>query len=240
MKKLFLAIGFACCTLFSFGTTVQGATVDISLNPTNWSLSPYAYQDSPTPTLTLVGNNLQGTIPTANGGSAYGIEIETNDTFNFQNATLRFQWLVGLSSYSQASTHLSSTEGNLSHYIANNGLFYGFTTGWSYANSQKITNNTWLYTEITYNPTGLDYTVSYDGYGVSPISSGTNTYSSTTWGFLDEAMFRFRLADNYGAGQYFQFGEVTLITPDPVPIPGALWLLGSGLLGLVGLRRKKA
>ena len=24
----------------------------------------------------------------------------------------------------------------------------------------------------------------------------------------------------------------------PVPLPGALWLLGSGLLGLVGLRRK--
>jgi len=26
--------------------------------------------------------------------------------------------------------------------------------------------------------------------------------------------------------------------PNPVPIPGAVWLLGSGLLGLVGLRRK--
>jgi hypothetical protein len=31
----------------------------------------------------------------------------------------------------------------------------------------------------------------------------------------------------------YAFGE-------PVPIPGAVWLLGSGLLGLVGLRRKKS
>lgn len=28
------------------------------------------------------------------------------------------------------------------------------------------------------------------------------------------------------------------LTAGPVPIPGALWLLGSGLLGLVGIRRK--
>jgi hypothetical protein len=27
-------------------------------------------------------------------------------------------------------------------------------------------------------------------------------------------------------------------SPEPVPIPGAVWLLGSGLLGLVGLRRR--
>ncbi|MBV5305373.1 MAG: VPLPA-CTERM sorting domain-containing protein [Desulfobulbaceae bacterium] len=26
----------------------------------------------------------------------------------------------------------------------------------------------------------------------------------------------------------------------PVPVPAAAWLLGSGLLGLFGLRRKKA
>ena len=27
---------------------------------------------------------------------------------------------------------------------------------------------------------------------------------------------------------------------NPVPIPGAVWLLGSGLLGLLGIRRKKS
>ena len=29
-----------------------------------------------------------------------------------------------------------------------------------------------------------------------------------------------------------------LYTGDPVPLPGAVWLLGSGLLGLIGLRQQ--
>jgi hypothetical protein len=38
-----------------------------------------------------------------------------------------------------------------------------------------------------------------------------------------------------------QFNKVTgTSTLNPVPVPAAAWLLGSGLLGLVGLRRRKA
>jgi hypothetical protein len=29
-------------------------------------------------------------------------------------------------------------------------------------------------------------------------------------------------------------------TPPPVPVPSAVWLFGSGLLGLLGLRKRKA
>ena len=34
-------------------------------------------------------------------------------------------------------------------------------------------------------------------------------------------------------------GVATQITPAPVPIPAAVWLFGSGLLGLVGVARRK-
>lgn len=48
----------------------------------------------------------------------------------------------------------------------------------------------------------------------------------------------FRISDYYD-GDYTDV-QITG-TPSPtVPVPGALWLLGSGLLGVVGLRRKMA
>ena len=44
--------------------------------------------------------------------------------------------------------------------------------------------------------------------------------------------------DNYR----FEYRDLTANTDNfaPVPIPGAVWLLGSGLLGLIGIKRKNA
>ena len=40
-------------------------------------------------------------------------------------------------------------------------------------------------------------------------------------------------------GSYGFNGPITEITASPVPVPAAVWLLGSGLLGLIGIRRRK-
>ena len=53
------------------------------------------------------------------------------------------------------------------------------------------------------------------------------------------------LFDDWDHGLYYLNGDEDIvssldITINPVPIPGAVWLLGSGLLGLVGLRRQKS
>jgi hypothetical protein len=44
-----------------------------------------------------------------------------------------------------------------------------------------------------------------------------------------------------GPFQFFNagFNATMTATPDPVPVPAAAWLLGSGLLGLVGVSRRK-
>jgi len=43
---------------------------------------------------------------------------------------------------------------------------------------------------------------------------------------------------NGGNEPYFYAISEIVLTGSPVPIPGAIWLLGSGLIGIVGIRRK--
>lgn len=43
----------------------------------------------------------------------------------------------------------------------------------------------------------------------------------------------------YSAAVYITRMEILAITASPVPVPGALWLFGPGLLGLASFGRRK-
>ena len=62
--------------------------------------------------------------------------------------------------------------------------------------------------------------------------------AASVWGY-DLADFGVTSAQyvriDSGMAKFYDAIEAT----NPVPVPGAVWLLGSGLLGLVGLKRKK-
>lgn len=44
--------------------------------------------------------------------------------------------------------------------------------------------------------------------------------------------------ENFGAGQHFAMDDVTINAP--VPVPAAIWLFGSALLGFAGVARRKS
>lgn len=100
-----------------------------------------------------------------------------------------------------------------------------------------------------YELTGVDagyLSIRYDGTNVhAAYSTSTNSDPTGTW---IELLSVNPGTISSGLGIYAQNGSNGATTadidylkynaPSPVPIPAAVWLLGSGLLGLIGMRRK--
>jgi hypothetical protein len=68
--------------------------------------------------------------------------------------------------------------------------------------------------------------------------SGSTTYLD--WYLLGDFSQGFTLTGDIVLNGTFSNGEASKVQVNVgyVPIPGAVWMLGSGLLGLVGLRRR--
>ena len=65
---------------------------------------------------------------------------------------------------------------------------------------------------------------------VLDIMPGSFDLSGTNWAFY---------VDDYSSAAYHAGIKIDEVTISNVPIPGAVWLLGSGLIGLVAVRRKR-
>ena len=131
---------------------------------------------------------------------------------------------------------------------------YGLASGWS--TSTNLNSNAldgfgkFQVTESTtgsnrLNPLTFSINVSGDSiYSYANPSAGTAgswVGSSNPFFAAHVAGFTSNLTDANGmvTSAYFA-GSTDQIPPNLVPVPAAAWLLGSGLIGLVGLARRKA
>lgn len=102
------------------------------------------------------------------------------------------------------------------------------------------TGTDWILPQSDYN--------AFSGYGDDGFMSGILTDGSgiANLGAADSDMYLYYINTDrelVDLGLLLETGiNGTVITAEssPVPIPGAVWLLGSGLAGLVGLRRKNS
>ena len=66
--------------------------------------------------------------------------------------------------------------------------------------------------------------------------NGAGAFDGRTWDSDGE----FSVAHNFGGTLFNNRGLVTEFQYNSVPVPGAIWLLGSGIIGLVAFRRRKS
>ena len=86
-----------------------------------------------------------------------------------------------------------------------------------------------LIAEMVSSGTDYGFALTQEAHGVSRISSGSLAVSS----FCDSESTSAQCA----AGNYSPYLEISSVSA--VPVPAAVWLFGSGLLGLVGVARRR-
>jgi hypothetical protein len=77
--------------------------------------------------------------------------------------------------------------------------------------------------------------------GLGPIAGGT-TFTIRFYGDgASSANGTMRICDYYDGGYYYDsITGIVTAQASPAPLPGAVWLLGSGIVGLLGFRKKFA
>lgn len=79
-----------------------------------------------------------------------------------------------------------------------------------------------------------------DGWSLFASSTSSIDNTENLWLSLENGQYYWlKVAAGEGQGDFlWDYGLAWQIVTAPVPIPGAVWLLGSGLVGVVGFRRK--
>jgi hypothetical protein len=182
----------------------------------------------------LVGMNFTGSTASsaASGNQTPGGTLGILSASSSAASTVSEYQLSGL------ITWAAGFNKDMNYVINGNGGTQGaYTSGGeviAFANGSTITGQVW-----GGNPGGVGVGSTTE-YGTGPAQSGFAPGTSQTL---------YAITGNNGTGQVqsYVLGQIDLstngtlsLTQTPVPLPAAVWLFGSGLLGLAGIGRRRS
>ena len=139
---------------------------------------------------------------------------------------------TGVSYTSTASGHINPAQENYQDVLAHGSATAPMTT-WTFTPEIIAYGGDW--TLGGPGGSGNSLQVYLDSVYVGFIS---NSYGGEFWGFISDTPFTsVELIGGSGTNQ--QHYSLDNMVFSPVPVPAAAWLFGSGLIGLIGIARRK-
>jgi hypothetical protein len=239
MKNRYLA-GLAIGILMFGVCGVAEATLTvIPMEQNNWNLVEWGNQGN-TPTWE---QNSEG-IKFYGAGYRDASSIISKQSDDFSDSVVYFKWMAHAGDNQIYFAPVPLVSG-----APQNGIGPNYTTGWSWNGSSVLPTDTWLYTRMDINPDRtwniITATGNYDNMlgGLSVSSQYENLQSNPNyWDFnVKNGHLAIVVGDNYGGtSSWVLLGEAKYETSAaPVPEPATMLLMGTGLAGFIGVRRKK-
>ena len=181
------------------------------------------------------------TIDTANGAAVHldrFLEINGASFNDYDGSLLSGSYEATFIGYRAAHTNLL-VDTNGSEWFRT-GSPMASTTHSAAGDTATIFADTTKFVDIDRNP-DLEVVLGYTDGALQYYKLDSNwTYTGTVGTSLDFLAGDIIVGFNDDGSHTDHLDLVVALRPSNVPIPGAIWLLGSGLLGLVGIRRRNS
>ena len=237
---LFLAAGSAGAAVFGpdNGAALQGVLDDITLAPTAGQSSVDVLTDD-------VADSFDSYWDiTATGGSVSTLVVELAafapdnvfGIFDSSNPMNKVTVFAGSAGSGAMATISITSVGDVYLNHADTGIDFGATTFGYFLDSSFYANGGFWYSDTSLNNDSMDHMYAYQGKDIDTVQLGP--WAPGLWTSNEYVLAFEDLGFNASSDGDYTDMVLMVESVQPVPIPAAVLLFGSGLFGLIGIRRK--